>query len=131
LLEKQEVVINIEDVEVTTEDIPGWAVASINGNTVALDISISKVLQQEGLARELINRIQNLRKDIGLEVTDKVKIQLSASEELTVAINENLNYICSETLANQLEIVNMEALEESHYFELISDINTNIKIIKS
>lgn len=129
-IENQEIVINIEDVEITTEDIPGWAVASINGNTVALDISISKALQQEGLARELINRIQNLRKDIGLEVTDKIEIQLSASEELTLAINENLNYICSETLANRIEIVELEALEESHYFELISDVNTNIKIIK-
>ena len=129
-IENQEIVINIEDVEITTEDIPGWAVASINGNTVALDISISKSLQQEGLARELINRIQTLRKDIGLEVTDKIDIQLSASEELTLAINENLNYICSETLANRIEIVELEALEESHYFELISDINTNIKIIK-
>ena len=129
-IENQEIVINIEDVEITTEDIPGWAVASINGNTVALDISISKSLQQEGLARELINRIQTLRKDIGLEVTDKIEIQLSASEELTLAINENLNYICSETLANRIEIVELEALEESHYFELISDINTNIKIIK-
>ena len=130
LIENQEIVIKLEDVEITTEDIPGWAVASINGNTVALDISISKALQQEGLARELINRIQNLRKDIGLEVTDKIEIQLSASEELTLAINENLNYICSETLANRIEIVELEALEESHYFELISDINTNIKIIK-
>ena len=83
LIENQEIVIKLEDVEITTEDIPGWAVASINGNTVALDISISKALQQEGLARELINRIQNLRKDIGLEVTDKIEIQLSASEELT------------------------------------------------
>ena len=129
-IENQEIVINIEDVEITTEDIPGWAVASINGNTVALDISISKSLQQEGLARELINRIQTLRKDIGLEVTDKIEIQLSASEELTLAINENLNYICSETLANRIEIVELEALVESHYFELISDINTNIKIIK-
>ena len=88
-----EVQIELDDVIITTEDIPGWAVTSINGNTVALDINLNDNLISEGLAREVVNRIQNLRKELGFEVTDRIEINLSAEEKLAKAINNNLNYI--------------------------------------
>jgi isoleucyl-tRNA synthetase len=80
-------------------------VASANGITVALDISISEELRKEGIARELVNRIQNIRKDTGLEVTDKIKVQIKTEDEVAEAIMANLEYIKSETLTNDLETV--------------------------
>ena len=116
-LENDSIQLELADVEITTEDIPGWAVTSLNGNTLAL-------------ARELINRIQNIRKDEGFEVTDRINISLSASEKLANAINENLNYICSETLADELRITNSEETQKGSTIELVEGINTNIEIQK-
>jgi len=121
--------IELSDVEISTEDIPGWAVTSLNGNTVALDISLSSDLRKEGLAREIINRIQNLRKDKGLEVTDRIKTTLCAHDILESAIRDNLNYICSETLCDDIRIVN-EIEEDKEIVELVDNISTQIKIIK-
>jgi isoleucyl-tRNA synthetase len=101
----QLVQLNSEDLLVETADIPGFLVSSENGITVALDIQISQELREEGLAREFINRIQNHRKELGLNVTDKIIISLKSNLEINRAINNNLNYICSETLANSLEFV--------------------------
>lgn len=129
-LENDSIQLELADVEITTEDIPGWAVTSLNGNTLALDISLNDNLIQEGLARELINRIQNIRKDEGFEVTDRINISLSASEKLANAINENLNYICSETLADELRITNSEETQKGSTIELVEGINTNIEIQK-
>lgn len=129
-LENDSIQLELIDVEITTEDIPGWAVTSLNGNTLALDISLNDNLIQEGLARELINRIQNIRKDEGFEVTDRINISLSASEKLANAINENLNYICSETLADELRITNSEETQKGSTIELVEGINTNIEIQK-
>jgi isoleucyl-tRNA synthetase len=129
-LENDSIQLELTDVEITTEDIPGWAVSSLNGNTLALDISLNDNLIQEGLARELINRIQNIRKDEGFEVTDRINISLSASEKLANAINENLNYICSETLADELRITNSEETQKGSTIELVEGINTNIEIQK-
>ena len=97
--------LNNEDLLVETDDIPGFLVSSENGITVALDIQISKELKEEGLAREFINRIQNHRKELGLNVTDRIIISLKSNLKINRAINNNLNYICSETLANSLEFV--------------------------
>jgi isoleucyl-tRNA synthetase len=97
--------LNNEDLLVETADIPGFLVSSENGITVALDIQISQELKEEGLAREFINRIQNHRKELGLSVTDKIIISLSSNSKINHALNNNLNYICSETLANSLEFV--------------------------
>jgi isoleucyl-tRNA synthetase len=117
--------LELVDVEISSEDIPGWTVTSLNGNTVALDINISDKLAEEGLARELINRIQNLRKDSGLEVTDRIDISLTADEKLSAAISHNLNYICSETLADELRIAT-EDISDGHEIELVNDLTTTV-----
>ena len=125
-----EVQIELDDVIITTEDIPGWAVTSINGNTVALDINLNDNLISEGLAREVVNRIQNLRKELGFEVTDRIEINLSAEEKLAKAINNNLNYICSETLADELNIIAYNFLEKVEEIELTEGVFTRIELLK-
>jgi isoleucyl-tRNA synthetase len=99
------VILTLEDVEITSQDIEGWLVANANGITVALDITISEELKQEGIARELVNRIQNIRKDSGFEVTDKIKVQLKRNGLLEEAILKNVDYIKSETLTKELVFV--------------------------
>ena len=101
-IEQNEVILTSEEVEITSQDIPGWLVANANGITVALDIIISEELKEEGIARELVNRIQNLRKDTGFEVTDKIKVTIENNEILEKAVRANLDYIKSETLTQQL-----------------------------
>ena len=96
------VILSLEDVEISSQDIEGWLVANSNGITVALDITISPELKQEGIARELVNRIQNIRKDAGFEVTDKIKVHLQKNDTLETAINANKDYIKSETLTESL-----------------------------
>ncbi len=97
-----DVILTTEDVEISSQDIEGWLVANANGITVALDISISEELKQEGIARELVNRIQNIRKDSGFEVTDKIKVKLQKNAELESAVSKNIEYIKSETLTESL-----------------------------
>ena len=95
----------LEDVEISSEDIPGWTVATEGKTTVALDIYMNDELRQEGFARDLVNRIQNLRKDKGLDVIDKISIQVSVDSEMIVGAVENFNaYIKEETQALSLEI---------------------------
>jgi isoleucyl-tRNA synthetase len=95
----------LEDVLITSEDIPGWSVASEGGVTVALDVTLTEALKREGLARDFINRIQNLRKDMGLEVLDKISIEVERNgEALTTAITEFKQYISTETQATSLEL---------------------------
>ena len=125
-----EIQIDLSDVIITTEDIPGWVVTSMNGITVALDISLSDNLISEGLAREVINRVQNLRKDLGFEVTDRIEITLSAEEKLANAINNNLNYICSETLADEIRIIPYNSLEKVEEMELTEGVFTRIELLK-
>ncbi len=129
-LENQEIEIEISDVEILTEDIPGWVVVNMESLTVALDISISPELKKEGIARELINRIQNYRKDQKFEVTDRVKIELLRNNEIDEAIIDNNSYICSETLAKSLILVDNFSDENTLLVELTDDIQTQIKIIK-
>ena len=95
-------VIGLSDVDILTDDIPGWLVSSASGVTVALDITLDEELRSEGLARELVNRVQNIRKDQGLEVTDKILLTLHATDEIRATIEENLDYIRLETLADEL-----------------------------
>jgi isoleucyl-tRNA synthetase len=96
--------ISIEEVEILSQDIEGWLVASGNGLTVALDVTLNEELVNEGIARELVNRIQNLRKDSGLEVTDRINIQLQENGKLSDAIHQNLDYIKTETLTNTINL---------------------------
>lgn len=93
-----------EDVEITSQDIEGWLVASSGNITVALDVSISPELKKEGVARELVNRIQNLRKDSGFEVTDTIDVTLQRDGIVEDAVNENITYIKNETLTANLEV---------------------------
>ena len=121
------VILSIEDVEITSQDIEGWLVANANGITVALDITISEELKQEGIARELVNRIQNIRKDSGFEVTDKIKVQLQRDGLLEEAILKNEDYIKSETLTS--ELVFMDEVNNGTEIEF-DDIKTMILISK-
>ncbi|WP_299062566.1 isoleucine--tRNA ligase [uncultured Polaribacter sp.] len=97
--------LNISDVEISSKDIEGWLVANEGALTVALDVTITEELQKEGVARELVNRIQNARKDTGLEVTDKIKLTVLNFENLQKSITDNKNYIMSETLTEELVFV--------------------------
>ena len=130
------ITLSLEEVEISSQDIEGWLVANSNGITVALDITISEELKQEGIARELVNRIQNIRKDSGFEVTDKIKVHLqknsdpSQSEQakqLEKAVKANEAYIKSETLTETLlfEDVMIEGIEIE-----FDEIKTKIAITK-
>ena len=121
------VTLTVEDVEITSQDIEGWLVANSNGITVALDITISEALKQEGIARELVNRIQNIRKDSGFEVTDKIKVQLKRNGLLEEAILKNEDYIKSETLTSDLVFVDVLELGTEIEFD---DIKTMLLISK-
>jgi len=116
-----------DDVEISSQDIPGWLVANANGITVALDITITEDLRKEGIARELVNRIQNLRKDSGFEVTDKIKVQLEKNGNLEEAITANLDYVQSETLTKLLFFE--DKIENGTEIEF-DDIKTKIIISK-
>lgn len=100
----QEAVIERADVEIISEDIPGWLVANEGRLTVALDITITEDLRKEGLARELVNRIQNLRKSSGFDITDKVNITVLSCEQMDAAIQDYKSYIANQVLAASLEI---------------------------
>ena len=95
----------LEDVEVLSEDIPGWQVISQGKLTVALDITLTDHLKDKGLARELVNRIQNIRKDKGFEVTDTISVRIQGPESVHRSVKNNFDYIRSEILATQLELV--------------------------
>lgn len=101
----QSIFITPEDAEIITEDIPGWLVATEGNLTIALDINISDELRMEGIAREFINKIQNIRKDSGFEVTDRVSLKIKKHEGLNEALKTHKEYICTQTLAVGLELV--------------------------
>ena len=129
-VEGQNVILELSDVEISTQDIPGWLVQSEGGITVALDITLTNELKEEGVAREFVNRIQNLRKESGLEVTDKIHLKILQHSEINEAINKNKNYICSETLAGQLDLVQELKQNEGISVELENDVTTLISIEK-
>ncbi len=98
----------INEVELTSEDIPGWTVASKGPLTIALDITITPELQQEGAAREFVNRIQKIRKDNGFELTDKINVQIDTNDALKSALMAHKHYICAEILADELEFLSID-----------------------
>ena len=127
-IDDTDVIIYLDDVEINYKDIEGLSVASGNGITIALDLKLNDSLINEGIARELVNRIQNLRKSKGLDVTDKIEINIKKSQKLENAIKLNLDYIKGETLANKLYFSeNFEDEGETLEFD---DINTVITINK-
>ena len=98
----EEIVLDLADFEIVAQDIPGWLVSTEGNLTVALDVTISDELKSEGIARELVNRVQNLRKDSGLEVTDRILLKVDTNELIQNAISANKEYICNEVLANNI-----------------------------
>jgi len=120
--------ISLEEVEILSQDIEGWLVASGNGLTVALDVTLNEELINEGIARELVNRIQNLRKDSGLEVTDRIVINLQDGNHLSKAIHDNLDYIKTETLTNTINLT--EKVENGLLIEF-DDVVTVLAIEKT
>ena len=127
-VEGETVALLLSDVDIISEDIPGWLVANEGTLTVALDVTITESLRQEGIARELINRIQNLRKDKGFEVTDKIEVFVEQHSDITEAIVSNNDYICSETLATRLDYSEAIANSEKVEVELTDDIKTFVLI---
>jgi isoleucyl-tRNA synthetase len=128
--ENREVTLLLDDVSITAKDIPGWLVAADGEITVALDITLNDRLRQEGIARELVNRIQNLRKDSGLEVTDRIALQIEKAGGIEEAITNNLDYICAETLAGSLELVQEISGEKTSPIEVDGNIKTRISLEK-
>lgn len=119
--------IGLDDVEISTKDIPGWTVASEGKITVALDLTITEELKSEGIAREFINRIQNLRKEKNFDLTDRISIQLEGNSPFETEIMKNQQYISDEVLSNKIEIVN--SLADFDRIE-IDEIPFNVKVSK-
>ena len=122
-----EALVEVSEVAILTDDISGWLVSSVGGVTVALDISLDDALKGEGLARELVNRVQNLRKDAGLEVTDRIALTVDAAPELETVMKDNLDYIAHETLANE---VRWGAISGAERIELSEGINVALAVTK-
>ena len=125
VIAEQEVILEKEDVEIINEDIPGWLVANEGNVTVALEVELTEELLQEGLARELINRIQNMRKDNGLEITDRIDIWVAEHEKMNAAIEHYGEYIKGQVLADNITIAANDGEEVD-----FDDFKLNIKIQK-
>lgn len=123
-------VLNLEDVEIVTEDIPGWLVANEGNVTVALDITLSEDLISEGIAREFVNRIQNLRKDSGFEVIDKIVITIQKHPAINAAVEKHKVYICSQTLAENIFLEDELNDADAREAELDEHIKTRIKVAR-
>jgi isoleucyl-tRNA synthetase len=123
LIDGEEIPLTLEDVEIHTQDVPGMLVASEGGVTVALDITITEKLRLEGIARELVNRIQNLRKDSGFEVTDRIDIVLQPHPDLELAVSGFGDYIKSEVLGNTITFTEISNGEELVFDEVESRLS--------
>ena len=122
-----DVELTLEDALISTQDIPGWAVTSEGDLTVALDMTITDELMQEGLAREIVNRVQNLRKTGGFEVTDRIELLIEKNEKIDAAVEKFGDYICTETLATINKVDTLEGVEAE---ELVEGVNVKLKIQK-
>jgi len=119
--------VQLSDVEIIAEDIPGWQVTNLGSLTVALDVTISEELKQEGISRELVNRIQNLRKELNFEVTDKIKVSLQNDNLVATAVAKNKAYICAEILAEELELT--DTVTDANKIT-IDDVELSISVTK-
>ncbi|MFK8037465.1 MAG: isoleucine--tRNA ligase [Crocinitomicaceae bacterium] len=128
-LNDEEIALELEDFDIVTDDIPGWLMASEGGLTVALDITISADLKQEGIARELVNRIQNFRKESGLEVMDRIELTIDANDEVALAARTNETYICNEVLANSIAFG--KTTENNSFVADLEEGNTSIQLTKA
>ena len=125
--DEEQIIINAEDIEIITDEIPGYEIASKGSLTVALDIVISVELKQEGYAREFVNRVQNIRKDNGFELTDKVEVFVSENETVHKSFMKFKDYICAEILAEKLEFV--ADLQQGTQIE-VNDATLKVNVIK-
>jgi len=126
----ERVQLGLGDVEIISEDIPGWLVANDGPITVALDINITEELRQEGVARELINRIQNIRKESGFDVTDKIDVVIEKHDLINSAIETHRNYIGSQTLAENITLTEKIKNNESKRIDIDEDIYINIQVTR-
>ncbi|BDD00373.1 isoleucine--tRNA ligase [Persicobacter psychrovividus] len=126
-IEGGDVTLTLEDVLITSQDIPGWLVANEGALTVALDINLNDALKEEGLARDLVNRIQNIRKDMGLEIQDKIQISIQNEETIAKAVASNEAYITTETQATALAVV--DQLNDATALD-IDGLTVNLKVSK-
>ena len=126
-LDGAEAVIEASDVEIFSEDIPGWLVANEGKLTVALEVTITEELRRECIARELVNRIQNIRKSSGFEITDKIKITISKNTQTDDAVKENKDYICNQVLGTSLTLTdNVEGGTELEF----DDFRLYVSVVK-
>ena len=130
VIDGQTVNLELGDVEITSQDIPGWLVASEGTLTVALDVTITEELAQEGIAREFINRIQNLRKDTGLEVTDKIALTIAQHEATDKALAKYKDYIAAQTLASSMEVCDADGIKDGFSVEVVEGVSSLLKIEK-
>ncbi len=130
-LDSQVAEILLDDVEIMTQDIPGWVVSNQGRATVALDVTLTEDLIDEGVARELVNRIQNIRKDKDFEVTDKIMVRIEKNEQMESAVNNNFSYICSETLTDSLVFEKNLQGDNLLQIEITDEIKVNISIEKA
>jgi len=121
--------LELDDFEIITDDIPGWLMASEGGLTVALDVTLSEALKSEGIARELVNRIQNYRKESGLDVMDKINLTVDANDEIKAAIEGNKTYICNEVLANAIAFGKVD--KENNLTADLEEGDTYISLLKA
>ena len=126
-IENKSIILQLEEVEISSQDIEGWLVASSGSLTVALDITINDDLRKEGIARELVNRIQNLRKESGFDVTDRIDIKILKDGLVEKAVESNMKYIMNETLTAELDFE--EILEEGTDVKF-DEVNTKLLIQK-
>jgi isoleucyl-tRNA synthetase len=124
---EEPIYISGEDMEVSTDEIPGFEVASKGSLTVALDITISDTLKKEGEAREFVNRIQTIRKESGFNLTDRIIVKVSANEGLEASFNEYKTYICAEILADSLDF--LPEINDGNAIE-INEAIINVNVIK-
>ncbi|HCC71610.1 MAG TPA: isoleucine--tRNA ligase, partial [Bacteroidales bacterium] len=129
-IEGEEIKLTLDDVEIISEDIPGWLVANEGTLTVALDVTVTDELKQEGIAREFVNRIQNLRKESGFDVTDKIHVSIENLEEIAGAVKKHSGYISSQTLADHIELSSFEETKDVSWVD-IDNIPVGIRIRKS
>jgi isoleucyl-tRNA synthetase len=129
-VEGQKPEILLSDVEIIAQDIPGWLIANMGALTVALDITLTPELIGEGIARDLVNRIQNIRKDNGYEVTDKIRIKFPKNSEIINAVEDNYDYICSETLAESISFEDEFPDDKSKRVELADQHETKVIVEK-
>ena len=123
--------LSLEDVEIQTEDIPGCLVASEGGLTIALDINLTEELKQEGIAREFINKIQNIRKDSDFEVTDRIVLKIQKHDFYNQAVENFKEYISNQTLASELVMVDVLDEKNSHLVEIETEVEARIQVIRN